>query len=864
MGHLTHTVGGDSNLVSFRTPARVPVESLKCHFTPIQNGSGDPSPYNVRPIIGWTGVEASHAGKNLVDEKFLANANNYPNAGSYGYYYTNDIHLPPNTLCRFVWYDYDNTTMDELSSNIHLYVTGASEYIINNSDYRQYSSGFLTPSTGVIRFGINHPSQLQRQGVLDAIFNNGKLLLQIGTEDIPYEQYQGETIPVTFPTLGKNLLNTSTNVSEGKLMDTVGELTDDLNYNTTDYISLPANQTYTFSCKNNSLEEEQTRIRLIVFEPDTKVFKSRIINKKKNPNEDYSYTFSLYTNSLVRLSYHTTDYNIQLEYGSEATAYEPYNPNNTVYGGYVDLAAGEVVAEWKIIDAKDYSWTWFSANDSIYHNFSDEVYKEVTEETPTGRKPLYCNVAKYTSNSFIYHGEIAYGGVENNGYILLRNNNYSSAQDWIDYFASNTVQIVYPLATPIHYPLTPTQIQTLLDRNNFYSNTNGNTEVSYAVHDTAPIRAAKKRIAANEPHIITPATAGLVSFSTDMIAPLKECKVHFSPVQSGTGDPSPTNARPISGWTGCDVYGTGKNLVDWTQYPFTDKKAFSPQSVVNTRGSIIDNDYHCATLDFIPCSHLHGKTITFTPRETITTYASICFYELDNEDTFVAATNQTIVVPSNANYMRFVTERANLNAPKQLELGSTATSYTPYTGTTIPISWQSEAGTIYGGYMDLVRGEVVAEWGSVTIDDNYEVYGGPNTKYNGEIGTNRYFIVPASPVLSPFYISRGNVYCDKLKVTSNSTWSTPDDYVWNTTINSKNQCHIVFDNATVGINSSDTYQSRDVAISAWLAENPITVVYLLETPIRHTIDPATLRTLRGMNNVWSNTNGTIDLSYWSH
>ena len=43
--------------------------------------------------------------------------------------------------------------------------------------------------------------------------------------------------------------------------------------------------------------------------------------------------------------------------------------------------------------------------------------------------------------------------------------------------------------------------------------------------------------------------------------PLKSCIVHVEPVQAGSGDPSPENVRPISGWTGCEVQRTGKNLI---------------------------------------------------------------------------------------------------------------------------------------------------------------------------------------------------------------------------------------------------------------------------------------------------------------
>ena len=36
----------------------------------------------------------------------------------------------------------------------------------------------------------------------------------------------------------------------------------------------------------------------------------------------------------------------------------------------------------------------------------------------------------------------------------------------------------------------------------------------------------------------------------------------IEPVQSGTGNPSPDNVRPISGWTGLNVYRMGVNVWD--------------------------------------------------------------------------------------------------------------------------------------------------------------------------------------------------------------------------------------------------------------------------------------------------------------
>ena len=51
-------------------------------------------------------------------------------------------------------------------------------------------------------------------------------------------------------------------------------------------------------------------------------------------------------------------------------------------------------------------------------------------------------------------------------------------------------------------------------------------------------------------------TGNPVSFSAKA-APLRKLQIAFSPVQSGTGDPSPDNVRPISGWSSLTVYHSG-------------------------------------------------------------------------------------------------------------------------------------------------------------------------------------------------------------------------------------------------------------------------------------------------------------------
>lgn len=67
------------------------------------------------------------------------------------------------------------------------------------------------------------------------------------------------------------------------------------------------------------------------------------------------------------------------------------------------------------------------------------------------------------------------------------------------------------------------------------------------------------------PVIIDTASGAIASFddgANDM--KVQKLVVNIEPVQAGSGDPSPTNIRPISGWTGANIKQTGKNLMPLT------------------------------------------------------------------------------------------------------------------------------------------------------------------------------------------------------------------------------------------------------------------------------------------------------------
>lgn len=197
--------------------------------------------------------------------------------------------------------------------------------------------------------------------------------------------------------------------------------------------------------------------------------------------------------------------------------------------------------------------------------------------------------------------------------------------------------------------------------------------------------------------------------------PVKSLVANIDPVQSGSGDPSPDNVRPISGWTGMNVYRTGKNLFDQSQLlQAEDWTLNSDGFYTGTRRT-----FHAAFTDGFPVLPKFKDNTQYTLSfvgYTDTSSSGAYFRIVYTDDTFNFiyinnTTPETKVLTSYANRTiktiigSYGTDPLAITYLKniQLEEGTAATDYEPF-GSAIPISWQSEAGTIYGGTLDVLTG----------------------------------------------------------------------------------------------------------------------------------------------------------------
>jgi len=168
---------------------------------------------------------------------------------------------------------------------------------------------------------------------------------------------------------------------------------------------------------------------------------------------------------------------IQIELGTTATSYEPYDGQTitttlptTVYGGTVDVVRGTLTVDKGFV-------TFDGSSDELYvagsYGMAFRAYLPSDLKPTTNSREL----AGLVSNQMTEVTQASTWGTVGTGALIANTNQlyFKLANDLTDiselrtYLASNPVQIVYPLAEPQTYTLTPQTINTLAGVNNVWA-----------------------------------------------------------------------------------------------------------------------------------------------------------------------------------------------------------------------------------------------------------------------------------------------------------------------------------------------------------------------------------------------------------
>lgn len=328
-------------------------------------------------------------------------------------------------------------------------------------------------------------------------------------------------------------------------------------------------------------------------------------------------------------------------------------------------------------------------------------------------------------------------------------------------------------------------------------------------------------------------SGSVVSISDALEAPMKSLKVAIDPVQDlSHGNPSPDNICPIEGWTGANVQRTGINIFDKAT-AVQDAFVSDTNGIETVRTGSVCSGYISVvpnTTYYIKSDQTKGAWGAWYD-ENKTYISGITGYITSAQDSA-----KTKTAPSNARYMRLTIAYAGSGSLDTFSVNypSTDHDYHAYTGQSVNVSWESTAGTVYGGTLDVVSGELV-------VNRMYTIFDGSEDEIWYTYSNTGYRVPRINIGLS------GNGICNIAP-----------------TVSSASSYGVMFSASNNYIYFFQTVSRWGVAtiadLRAWLATNNVKVCYESATPITYHLTPQEVRTLLGQNNVWADT-GDVEVTY---
>lgn len=316
-------------------------------------------------------------------------------------------------------------------------------------------------------------------------------------------------------------------------------------------------------------------------------------------------------------------------------------------------------------------------------------------------------------------------------------------------------------------------------------------------------------------------------------------KATWEPVQEGSGTPSPENIRPIKGRDSVTVTRCGANLFNPAWMP---EKALNngltwtitSDGTVTANGTTNETSYYNSDYFSLPAG---TYTISAMP------YFRMSILNRDVGDTTVAAQQVgqpcTFTVETDIQNASLFFDTSgildNVSAKPQIEKGTTATTYAPYTGQTATLTLPR---TIYGGTVDTVSSEGQETRKLLTLD------GTEKWMVSGKFLDNKtdwYYVSSKIPNAVDAVPQKGNEICSHY----------PHADIANT--NTAQGCAIV--RGAIRVRWGDTIPDDADAWKAYLAAQyaagtPVQIAYKLAEPVPFTVTGAQpISSLSGVNTV---------------
>jgi hypothetical protein len=353
---------------------------------------------------------------------------------------------------------------------------------------------------------------------------------------------------------------------------------------------------------------------------------------------------------------------------------------------------------------------------------------------------------------------------------------------------------------------------------------------------TAQETATEEALYTKAPVITDTASGAIASFpdGADGV-PVKDLQVSIEAVQEGSGDPSPDNVRPITGWSEAKVTRTGKNL-------YSRELSEYNVPVFSTNGT--SQSYPDVAVWWIKVKPNTAYAVSGTTPSGQVFY--IRWINCDENKGFISRPGGTytspalplsFTTPSNCEWVQIAINQYNVGYLNkndwlvQVEEGLNASDYEPYNGQTFTIDLD---GTRYGCVLDVRRGKLRVD--RIYIDASEKTW-----NYQNSAGDTKVFNFGIATIRETGLISN--------RFSTNIPSGTPGRMVYDG-----------IQNFYVAFPASEISANTDAAVKTWLAANPTYFVATLKTPIEVDLTPTEITTLLGLNNIWADT-GDVSVDY---
>lgn len=417
--HIESTSG---DLATFTTNFPARLNSCVVDIVPVQSGSGDPAPDNVRPITGWAGVNVWD------DSKYggLINWNQLVDNGNFA----------------------DGTTGWSGSSYVTKSVENSRLKIgTSNSSNRAYSISHSCQITNghkyYVSFGIKRTIASASYGSASTFSSTmgGSFTLSLNT-DTKREYIAAAASDYSTITIEKSVCKPNTG-------DALFELWDVNVFDLTQMFGdAKADEIYALYTQNAA--------------EGIAYFRSLFPN-------DY-YTYNAGTQTTVDGANGQTVHSVSIAFPT---------PPGTVYGGTLDLISGRLTLTKKRVLLGDYTWEYVSSSGGYFRTSRlSDAQSLVANEYPDALCEIYPIKTSTNMASFEYAFAFGYG---TSAYMYIRDSRYTSGANLKTALQTANAALVYKLKTPISYQLTPQEVNALMGQNNIWADT-GAVAIKYWNH----------------------------------------------------------------------------------------------------------------------------------------------------------------------------------------------------------------------------------------------------------------------------------------------------------------------------------------------------------------------------------------------